>query len=162
MLLTKPLNQRTVENLANHWRSINSRLVLIKSANLFNTVLSILEYLKKFGNPRSHKEDFLGAIAGELNADVSGPLHKILEDEYLDQSDEQILNHLREIEKHHIVVLSHSRMALDSFEAMVPDAKQVIRTGLPSVGLSTSENKRRQVQIITENLTLYIYLKENI
>ena len=104
----------------------------------------------------------MGAIEGELNADESGPLHKVLEDEYLDQSDKQILNHLREIEKHHIVMLSHSRMALDSFEAMVPDAKQVIRTGLPSVGLSTSENKRRQVQIITENLTLYIYLKENI
>ena len=93
-----------------------------------------------------------------MNADVTGPLNKILEDEYLDQSDEQILNHLREIEKQHIVVLTHSRMALDSFEAMIPDVNQVIRTGLPSVGLSISENKKTQVQITTENLTLYIDL----
>ena len=150
MLLTRPLNQRTVENLANHWRSINSGLVLIKATNLFNTVLSILKYLQKFGNPRSNKEHFLGAISGELNADITGPLNKILEDEYLDQSDEQILSHLREIEKQHIVVLTHSRMALDSFEAMIPDVNQVIRTGLPSAGLSISENKKTQVQIITE------------
>ena len=150
MLLTRPLNQRTVENLANHWRSINSGLVLIKATNLFNTVLSILKYLQKFGNPRSNKEHFLGAISGELNADIKGPLNKILEDEYLDQSDEQILSHLKEIEKQHIVVLTHSRMALDSFEAMIPDVNQIIRTGLPSAGLSTSENKKNQVQIITE------------
>ena len=152
MLLTRPLNQGTVENLANHWRSINSGLVLIKASNLFNTVLSILKYLQKFGNPRSNKEHFLGAISGELNADIKGPLNKILEDEYLDQSDEQILSHLKEIEKQHIVVLTHSRMALDSFEAMIPDVNQIIRTGLPSAGLSTSENKKNQVQIITEKI----------
>ena len=160
MLLTKPLNQGTVENLANHWRSINSGMVLIKSANLFHCILSILAYLKKFGNPRSHKEEFLGAIARELDADESGPLHKILEDEYLDQSDEQILNHLMEIEKHHIVVLSHSRMALDSFEAMVPNPEQVIRTGLPSVGLPISEKRRRQVQIIIKKIINFIYISK--
>ena len=50
-------------------------------------------------------------------------------------------------------------MALDSFEAMIPDVNKVIRTGLPSAGLSISENKKNQVQIITKkNLTLYINL----
>jgi hypothetical protein len=151
MLLVHPLNSRTVENLANHWKTVGSGLTLIKSANLFNTGMSILGYFRVFGNPNTDSERFLGAIATELDADVSGPLHGILEEEYLNLPDEKILKNLEEIERNHMVRLTYARIVIESLEALIPVTEQVVRVGLPSIGLNTadcSEIKNLQVLLI--------------
>lgn len=144
-LLIAPLNSMTVANLSDHWKGVGSGHNLVKAAGLFNIALDILQYFRNYGNPDKTADSLLGIITAELEADVKGPLNNIMTSDYLELSDEEILKNLKDIERVHMVRLTHACQALESLEAMAPVMATVVRAGLPSTGLN-SETKQLQVQ----------------